>query len=352
MVLSQITIILVVRRRLVAWMAVVLLSLCLAPEPAHAAPLGLHVSDFAEIRPRPRVQDELVAAFSVGGGFQPDFRLSYLASEAQIFTALYEGLFSYHPLTVEPVAAAAQSWELSEDGREWTFTIRPDARFHNGDPLRAEDFRASWLSSIQPERNAPYASLFDIIEGAQDFRLGTATADNSVGIFTPDERTLVVRLNSPVEFFPSILCHHSFSPVHPSMLDEKDWAAQLPPSNGPFYLEEIDTNRLALAKNPHYWDTERVRLSGIVIRFVDGEESSALWNSGEVRWIQGDVDFETLMDRSSTQVNAMFATHYYFTRSARSPWDDFRLRRALALALPWDEIRHGHVLPAATLIFP
>jgi len=325
-----------------------------SPLAEHEAQLLLSMdseANFAGIRPQPQTRDELAVAFS-RAELQLDFRRSYMANEAQIFTALYEGLFSYHPLTMEPVPAAASRWELSEDRRQWTFTIRANARFHNGDPLRAEHFRAAWLSMIDPERNAPYSSLFDIIEGAREFRLGNATVED-VGIFAPAERTLVVRLNSPVSFFPSMLCHHSFSPIHPSMLDEEDWSARWPISNGPFYIVEKNNDRMVLARNPYYWDARRVSLDRIILRFVeDGAEASALWNAGEVRWIHGAVCFETLMDRSSIHVNAMFATHYYFIRSARTPWDDFRLRRALSLVLPWEEIRQGHFLPATTLIFP
>jgi len=119
---------------------------------------------YAEARPRPRESDELVVVFS-RANVELDFRRSYMASEAQLFTAIYEGLFSYHPITMEPIPAAASAWTVSEDQRVWTFTIRENARFNNGDPLRAEDFRASWLSLLEPERNAPYSSLFDIING-------------------------------------------------------------------------------------------------------------------------------------------------------------------------------------------
>jgi peptide/nickel transport system substrate-binding protein/oligopeptide transport system substrate-binding protein len=77
-----------------------------------------------------------------------------------------------------------------------------------------------------------------------------------------------------------------------------------------------------------------------------------MWNSGEARWVSGDVNLDTLTDRSGIVVNPMFATHYYFIRSAEKPWDDYRLRRALTLVLPWEQIREGHYLPAKTLIFP
>jgi peptide/nickel transport system substrate-binding protein/oligopeptide transport system substrate-binding protein len=305
--------------------------------------------DYAESRPRSQARDELVAAFS-RGELELDFRKSYLASEAQLFTAIYEGLFSYHPLTLEPVPAAASRWETSEDKKQWTFTIRESAGFQNGDPLRAADFRSAWLSLLEPSRDSPYSSLFDIIEGARDYRLGKGTAE-AVGISATAEKTLVVRLNSQAVFFPSMLCHHSFSPIHPSMLNEKNWTK--PVSNGAFYIDEISEEKIILLKNQSYWDSRRVMLNRLIIRFSgDGDEAAAMWNSGEANWIHGDINYEAITDRSGIEVNAMFATHYYFIRSAKKPWNDFRLRRALALVLPWGEIRQGHSLPAKTLIHP
>jgi peptide/nickel transport system substrate-binding protein/oligopeptide transport system substrate-binding protein len=123
--------------------------------------------DFAETRPRQLIRDELTAVFSKGD-VELDFRKSYLASEAQLFTALYEGLFSYHPFTMEPSPALASKWELSEDKKRWTFTLREDAKYRNGDPVRAEDFRAAWISLLDPGGDSPYSSLFDVIEGARD----------------------------------------------------------------------------------------------------------------------------------------------------------------------------------------
>ena len=306
-------------------------------------------ADYAETRPRSRSRDELVAVFSKTE-LELDFRKSYFASEAQIYTAIYEGLFSYHPLTMEPVLASASGYRISEDRKEWTFNIRENARFQNGDPLKAEDFRASWLSLLEPDRDSPYSSLFDIIKGARDYRLGKIRQDE-VGISAPNEKTLVVRLNSPASFFPSMLCHHSFSPIHPSMLKEEKWENTV--SNGPFFIEEINEDKITFIKNQHYWDAGRVSLNRLIIKYAeDGDEAAAMWNSGDGRWIQGDVNYDALTDRSGIEVNAMFATYYYYIRSAREPWNDYRLRRALSLVLPWQEIRQGHSLPAKTLIHP
>jgi len=308
--------------------------------------------NFAETRPRVKNRDELTVTFS-NDEVELDFRKSYLASEAQLYTAIYEGLFSYHPITLEPVPALAEKWELSSDKKQWTFTIRENAKYSNGDPVTAGDFRAAWLSVLSPERDAPYSSLYDIIEGAKDYRSGAIKDENKVGIIASGPRTLIVKLNAPASFFPSMLCHHSFSPIHPSMLDVDYWMDSPPVTNGPFKITEIDVDQIVFEKTDYYWDAEDVSLNKIIAKFPEtGEDASRMWNSGEARWVSGDFDDKSLTDRSGIQVNPMFATHYYYIRSGEKPWTDYRLRRALVLVLPWDEIRAGHYNPAKTLIYP
>jgi peptide/nickel transport system substrate-binding protein/oligopeptide transport system substrate-binding protein len=307
---------------------------------------------FAEPRPNIANRDELTMVFS-SDGLELDFRKSFVATEAQVFTALYEGLFSYHPFTMEPVAALARDWTLSEDKKQWTFRIRDGARYWNGDPVRAEDFRGAWVSLLNPKRDSPYSSLFDVIVGAREYRLGRLTDASKLGIETPDSKTLVVKLNAPASFFPAMLCHHSFSPIHPSMLDKDNWSLEPPISNGPFYITENTADGLVLQKNEQYWDARQVSFNRLICKYIrDPAESAALWNSGEARWISGDVSVDALKDRSGIMVNAMFSTHYYFIRSAKAPWNDYRVRRALSLALPWEMIRDGFYLPAKTLIYP
>jgi peptide/nickel transport system substrate-binding protein/oligopeptide transport system substrate-binding protein len=317
------------------------------------------VRDFATSRPPVANREELTVVFS-DHEVELDFRKSYFASEAQLFTGLYEGLFSYHPRTLEPVMGVAERWDISEDKKQWTFYLKRTARFSNGDPVRAEDFRASWISLLDPKKESPYSSLFDIIEGARDFRNGVEKDPAKEGILAPDARTLVVKLNSPASFFPAMLCHHSFSPIHPSMVDKEQWAPQKgsrnwtpPVSNGPYRIQTMDSKKIVLLKNEQYWDRSRVEFSKITLKYTDtGEEAAVLWNTGESRWIAGGVDIEALTDRSGIQVNVMFATHYYFIRSEVKPWNDYRVRRAMTLVLPWEELRGGHYLPAETLIFP
>ncbi|MDR2509543.1 MAG: peptide ABC transporter substrate-binding protein [Spirochaetaceae bacterium] len=320
--------------------------------PARGKKAAAEGEVYAETRPDVVDRETLVVSFPADE-IEFDFRKSYLATEAQIYTALYEGLFSYHPFTMEPVPAAAEKWKLSDDKKEWTFTLRPYVRYWNGDPVRAADFRDAWLSSIAPENSAPYASLFDIIEGAREYRLGLNADAETVGIKALDEKTLVVRLVSPASFFPAMLCHHSFSPLHPAMRDLKSWNKQPVISNGPFFLLKKTDRSLTLSRNELYWDAREVALKKIEIKLVkSGDEAADLWNSGEARWVSGHVNYERLKDRSGLELNPIFATHYYYIRSAHAPWSDYRVRQALTLALPWQKIRDGYLLPAKTLIYP
>jgi len=326
----------------------------LPPGPVHVVNgEGAAGPDYAKIRPRVSVRDELTVAMSAGDG-EFDFRKSDLASEAQVFTALYEGLFSYNPVNIGPVRAAAEDWEVSEDKKTWTFTLRKNARFSNGDPVRAEDFRAAWLSILEMGDAAPYSSLFDVIEGARDYRLGKTRDRAKVGVSAPNDRTLVVKLASPAPYFRSMLCHHSWSPIHPSLLAAKVWDASTIISNGPYTLAEKTEEEAVLLRNENYWDAKNVDLAKVTLKFGDddGNEATALWNSGEARWVAGAFNDEGLTDLSGIQVNAMFATHYYYICSTKPALRDARVRQALALALPWDEIRKNAFLPARTLIFP
>ena len=317
--------------------------------------------DFAEVRPRAIDRKELTVVFSAGE-IELDFRKSFLASEAQLFTAIYEGLFSYHPFTMEPVPAIAEDWDVSEDKRQWTFTLRNNAKYWNGDSVDAEHFRSAWLSLLSPQRESPYSSLFDVIEGAREYRMGIEKNPAKVGIIAKGSKTLIVKLNSPASFFPAMLCHHSFSPIHPSMVSRENWSApqakgsrawQPPVSNGPFRITSMTDDLIVMEKAGTYWDSRRVSLNTInIVLSDDPDKASSLWNSGEARWLSGDFNWDALKDRSGIQVNAMFATHYYFIRSEHRPWNDHRIRRALILALPWEELRSKHILPATTLIYP
>jgi len=303
-------------------------------------------------------QEELVTACnSISVEFNPHH--SIYAMEAQLFTATYEGLFSYDPQTLEPVNAACESYKVSPNGLVYTFTLRSDARWSDGSQLKAADFRSAWLELLNPKDKADYASFCDIISGARSYRLGKNRNQNSVGIKALDDRTLEVTLSSPAAYFTRLLCHHSFSPVHPSLLGIRDWSARLPfPVDGPYTIVSYKAGRdgeLILQKNDNYWDAKNVQIPKLkIILSDDDEEATRLYNNGEINWLSGPMKLDSVLAKDDIQASPMFSTQYWYFNCSQKPWNSADLRRGLALILPWKEIRSADVypIPASTLVLP
>jgi oligopeptide transport system substrate-binding protein len=276
----------------------------------------------------------------------------YTTMESELGTALYEGLLTYHPVTLEPVPGVASHWEEEEGGKIYRFTLREEASYSNGDPVRAQDFRAAWLRMLDPDNRAEYSFLFDVIRGARAYRLGEEVRD--LGIRVVSDRVLEVELEKPASHFLKILCHLSFVPLHPRYLESDDWSrAPVLVTNGPFYLASRDAGTLMLRKNRLYWDAAAVELDGIRVRLEEEPEKiSALFNAGEVHWAAS-WDTAGLEDRSHIVFNPLFATSYFYFVCSEPPWHDVRVRRALTLLLPLEELRgQERLFPTSRLIPP
>jgi len=298
-------------------------------------------------------ESELVTAF---GAQLPELdpQKALFSGEAQIHTALYEGLFSYDPQDLKPLPALAQSWERSIDKELYRFTIRENARWSDGTSIVAQDFVNSWFRML--DLNADYATFFDIISGAKAYRTGTDKEKAHVGIQALDEKTLEVSLVRPVAYFTRLLCHQSFALIHPSMFEVKDWKTAIPyPVNGPYKTISMDENELVLEKNDQYWDAANVSIPRLRMLFTDDDaKATSLFNTGYIHWLDGPGTYDEILLQSAIQYFPIYSTHYWFFNCRSAPWNDPRIRRALALLLPWDKIRDSGLyrLPANTLVLP
>jgi peptide/nickel transport system substrate-binding protein/oligopeptide transport system substrate-binding protein len=290
--------------------------------------------------------DTLVVAYPPQQ-FSLDPLHTFSTTEAQLFTAVYEGLVAYDPITLNPVAGQAERWEISRNRTTYTFHLRAGARFSNGDRLRAEDFRASWLRILDPGAAAEYSFLFDVIKGVAEYRSGELNDPQRVGIRALSDRVLEVELSEPADHFLKVLAHHSFSAIHSSYLGALNWdrAGQLI-GNGPFKVSAWSERELVLERNEHYWGRAQVELDRLVIRFFeDPEQVTRAFLEGEIHWANNWANSRQLAPY--VVANPLFATTYFYFRSDREPFDDERVRRGLALLLPWDEIRN-----TAQMFFP
>lgn len=264
------------------------------------------------------------------------------SSEAQILTGLYEGLFSYDPVSLEPQYAIAVGYRISRDKLRWTFTLRNDAKFSDGTVITASDVRESWLDLLG-EPGASYSSLFDVIEGARAYRTGNGDR-NAVAITAVNDTTLTIRLTAPASYLPRILCHSAFS------VYRKDAGT----FSGPFCLSSYKDGKLILEKNANYWDSANSHLNQItILQSADTAECAALFNTGDADWITGGADIQKLLNSNVVHLNAEFATEYLFFKCRDgSIWNDAGMRTALLEAVPWDKLRDKSFVKATTFVYP
>ena len=273
---------------------------------------------------------------------------------AQLFTALFEGLVTYHPSTLQPIPGVAEQLIPSSDGKTWTFKIRKNARFSNGDPINAYTFIDTWFYLIKKETQGDMASLLDIIAGVRDYRTGVTKNTNKVGIRAVDAHTLVLNLTTPAPYLLSILCHHIFVPIHPDNLAAID---SLGPddviSSGPFVIAYHDEKTYILEPNPYYWDAIHVKAKRIRLELRDSDVALLIdFMNGKIHWSEAYVSIPLLFDQDPVIVYPEYSTGFYYFSDDSGPYADARVRRAMALLVPWQEIREEsrYLFPTSALV--
>jgi oligopeptide transport system substrate-binding protein len=282
---------------------------------------------------------------------------TYTSFESQFYTAIYEGLVVPDPRSLEPLPGVATSWEASAGGTVWKFSLRTDARYSNGDRVRAQDFVATWLRMLDPANAAEYSVLFDVIKGARDYRTGAIKDPSKVGIRALSDDVLEVRLERPAAHFLKLLTHISFLPLHPSLLKAADWNnATTVIGNGPYTMKSRTAAEILLEKNPRYWDAANVAVERIRIRFMESDsqgDATDGYITGKYQWVtQGLIQYDKLEAQDKLEAFPMFGTTYFYFACDRAPWSDWRVRRALALLVPWDKVRakEQFIFPTSSLV--
>lgn len=270
------------------------------------------------------------------------------APESTIIRELIEGLVIPDPETLEPRPGVAESWEISPDGRVYTFHLREEARWSNGDPVTAQDFVGSWRRMLTPSLGAEYAYMLFLVEGAEAYHRGELADFAETGFQAPDARTVQVTLNHPTGYLLSLLLHQSWSPVHlPTVerhggLDRKGsgWTrAENYVGNGPFVLKQWRPNQvITIAKSPTYWGRGDVRLDEVRFYPVESADTEErMFRTGQLHVTRGvplsKIDPYRNEQPELIRVEPFIATAYFRFNVGRPALADPRVRRALGLAI-------------------
>ncbi len=276
--------------------------------------------------------------------------------EGNIIKALFEGLVVKHPKTLAPMPGMAESWSVSEDLLTYTFYIRKNAKWTDGEPVTADDFVYSWERFLNPATAAEYSYQLWYVVGAEQYSKNVnengapKNSFDSVAIKAKNKYTLEVKLNSPTPFFMDLMAFYPMFPVSRKNIEEaqakwpnnNEWEMQwLRPenlvTNGPFTVEYRRVNdRIRLKKNPMYWDADNVAMNTIDALTIE-QAGTALntYLTGSTHMIPSVLPslIPTLMEREDFEPAAYLGTYFYRVNTTKPPFDDKRVRRALALTV-------------------
>jgi len=209
-------------------------------------------------------------------------------------------------------------------------------------------FRNSWVRLLSPAFRAPFASLLDPVVGVPGWREGRSKDPKTLGIEAPDDTTLVLRLSEPAPHLVAVLAHYAFVPIHPRWNPSSEAP---PPANGPFRLVKSEPGHWVLDRNPRYWDAAQVGFAGLDFRFNDDAPGvTKAYKEGLLDWVADGIDGTASLGQRYLSANSVFGTSFFYFKTDRAPWNDARVRQALILLLPLEELRGSYLQPTSVLV--
>lgn len=262
----------------------------------------------------------------------------------------------------EVIGGQAESWETSEDGLTWTFTMRDGLKWSDGTDLNAKDFEYSFKRMVDPNTAAPYAEtclgMIDGFEEAAGFpdADGNPTAEpnpDALNVKASDDgKTLTIVLSYPCSYFDKMAAFATMSPVQQATVEANGDAWCTSPdtfvSNGPYMITDwTPSERIVLTKNPNYvggWDNSKIVSDTITLLLLeDSSASYAAYNSGEAVLIK-DVPTDEIPSLTKAEdggdfyVDTILGTYYVSLNLQRDAFKDAKVRKALSLAIDRDYV--------------
>lgn len=287
-------------------------------------------------------------------------------ADMRIVSGMFEGMTRTEPVEGRAVPGLAERWEISPDGRIYTFHLRTNLTWSTGEPITSADIIYSWIRELDPATASEYAGQFYYIKNAMGFNTGKIKDPSLVGVHALDKFTVQVELDHPTSFFLDI-CAMPLACIVPRQTIEKygdHWLNAKPlPVSGPYELVAWRVNdKVRLKKNPRYWDAANTQ-SEIIDILPIGTPNTALnlyeRGQADIVWDKELIPSElvdVLLKRPDFHPYTYLGTYFFRFNVTHKPFDDARVRRALAMAVDKKRIvtkitRAGE-LPTSHLVPP
>jgi len=263
--------------------------------------------------------------------------------DLRVIGALFEGLARNDPVTALPIPGLAESWEVSPDGRVYTFHLRDHLWWSPGQPITANDVIYSWRRVLDPRTASEYAGQLFYIKNGEAYNSGKIQDPSLIGAQALDARTVRVELNHPTAFFLDLCAFQTLAVVPRHFIEKygEDWMRTRPlPTSGPYLLQQWRLNdKIRLVKNPFYWDAAHTRSAVVDCLPISAPNTALnLYQTGgaDIIWDRDNIPNE-LMDvlsrRPDYHTFPYQGTYFLRCNTTHPPFNDSRVRQALALAI-------------------
>lgn len=292
------------------------------------------------VAPAPGTGSETADEIVVHVGSEPDIIDPALNSAADCATLIihaFEGLMTLDKYGTS-VCAQAESYDVSEDGLTYTFTLRDGLKWSDGVPLKASDFVYSWNRAIHPDTAADYAYLFECIDGYESGKLK---------IEAPDDRTFVVRLIASIPYFLELCAFPVFFPVRQDIVEAGHDTWTLSPEtyigNGPYKLQEwVHDSHITYKKNANYWNYSSIT-GPETLKFLLMDDDGAIlaaFQNGDIVFADSmpNDEIDALKQTPEFYQEGQLGTYYISFNVTKPPLDNPKVRKALILAVDRDYI--------------
>jgi oligopeptide transport system substrate-binding protein len=285
-----------------------------------------------------------IQIFRRGNGAEPETLDPHRATSvtsSNITRDLFEGLTEMAP-DGSLLPGAASGWTISEDGLTYTFTLRPEARWSNGEPVTATDWVYSFRRAVDPATLSDYSAILYPIAGARAIVAGEA-APETLAVTAVDEYTLEIRLAAPTPYFLGLLTHSMAYPVYRPALEqhgERHARAGTLVSNGAYRLADWTVqSHIRAERNPHYWNNANTTIDEVWYYPIDNQDAELRrYRAGELDLTEKlpnrQIDWVRRNLADELEIAPYFATYFLGLNVTRPPFaDNPQLRLALSMAI-------------------
>ncbi|MFD1406800.1 peptide ABC transporter substrate-binding protein [Kroppenstedtia eburnea] len=278
----------------------------------------------------------------------------------EVVNNLFEGLTRLNK-EHQPEPAVAEKIDKSDDGLTYTFTLRKDAKWSNGEPVTAQDFEYAWKRVLDPKTASEASFLMFFIKNAEKYNAGEAKAEE-VGIHAEDDYTLVVELEQPTPFFEGLTAYTPFAPVYQKGVegDKNPFSnGKNYVSNGPFKMTQWKHDaKIVAEKNEHYREADQVKLAGLEWAMVaDATTAYQMFKQKDLHIGEAPADLQgKVIEKGEAKVMDGSGLEFYRFNVNEKPFTNAKIRKAFALAVDRkaivEQVVQGGQKPAYAYVAP